>query len=217
MTSVETEKRIRNELKNLKKMNIDNIQIIQDPSDKFVFYFLLKGLEKSDYEGGLYVGKITLPEDYPKNPVDYKMLTPSGRFEINKSICLTNSKYHKESWSPSWNLENMTIGFISIFSDDTEKGISHIKDTKQNRQKFAKDSIKYNMDHHREIFTSFDLFVNSDGTVKTKEEIAEARLAMKNEKPEKKKKEKKEKVVEVEVEEPVKEVEDNSLFESLLG
>lgn len=166
-----TQKRIKGELKNLKKARMDNIQVIQDENDMFTFYFLLKGIKKSDYEGGYYMGKIILPNDYPNSPVDYKMLTPSGRFMINSSICLTNSKYHKEQWTPSWNLENMTVGFISIFNDDSEHGISHIRDTSENRKLLAKDSINYNMKHYGTIFKCFDQFVHSDGTIKTDEEL----------------------------------------------
>ena len=166
-----TEKRIKYELKNLKKTRMENIQVIQDENDKFTFYFLLKGIKKSDYDGGYYMGKIILPPDYPNSPVDYKMLTPSGRFTINSSICLTNSKYHKEQWSPSWNLENMTIGFISIFNDDSEHGISHIKDSPEKRKAFARDSINYNLTHYKNIFKCFDQFVNSDGTIKTDDEL----------------------------------------------
>ena len=166
-----TDKRIKYELRNLKKARMENIQVIQDENDKFTFYFLLKGIKKSDYDGGYYMGKIILPHDYPNSPVDYKMLTPSGRFTINTSICLTNSKYHKEQWTPSWNLENMTIGFISIFNDDSEHGISHIKDTPENRKAFARDSISYNLTHYKNTFKCFDQFVNSDGTIKTDEEL----------------------------------------------
>jgi len=166
-----TDKRIKYELKNLKKARMENIQVIQDENDKFTFYFLLKGISKSDYDGGYYMGKIILPPDYPNSPVDYKMLTPSGRFQINSSICLTNSKYHKDQWTPAWNLENMTVGFISIFNDDTEHGISHIKDTSQNRKMFASQSVDYNLTHYKSIFICFDQFVNSDGSIKTDEEL----------------------------------------------
>jgi ubiquitin-protein ligase len=166
-----TEKRIKSELKNLKRVKIPDIQVIQDEDDKFTFYFLLRGIKKSDYEGGYYLGKIILPTDYPKSPVDYKMMTPSGRFMINSSICLTNSKYHKDQWSPSWNLENMTVGFMTIFNDDTEHGISHINEPSATKKLFAQQSINYNLKHYPKIFKSFDQFVNPDGSVKTDAEV----------------------------------------------
>lgn len=165
-----TEKRIRHELKMLKKSKIENFQVVQDETNKFIFYFLLKGLDKSDYQGGYYIGKIVLPSDFPKSPVDYYMLTPNGRFLTDKKICLTNSSYHKDLWSPTWSLESITAGFISVFNSDTDTGISHIKDTPENRKKYASESVAYNLSYHQEIFKNFDRFVHPDGNIKSEEE-----------------------------------------------
>ena len=46
------------------------------------------------YLGGYYIGKIELPVDYPAKAGDFYMLTPNGRFDINKKICLTNSSVY---------------------------------------------------------------------------------------------------------------------------
>lgn len=35
-----------------------------------------------------------LPSDYPFKPPEVYMLTPSGRFEVNKKICLSISSFH---------------------------------------------------------------------------------------------------------------------------
>jgi pentapeptide MXKDX repeat protein len=111
-----------------------------------------------------------LPNDYPTNPGDFMMLTPNGRFQINSKICLTNSGYHKESWTPIWNIRNMLKGFISIFNSDVEHGISHIKDSLEQRKNYAHNSIEYNLLNYYEIFRSFDQFVNMNGTIKAEDE-----------------------------------------------
>lgn len=170
-SNIITDKRLRNELKELKKNKIDFAQAIQDENNKFIFYFLLKGDSSSDYNGGYYIGKIMLPENYPTNPGDFMMLTPSGRFLINSKICLTNSSYHKDSWTPTWNIRNMIIGFSSIFNTDFEHGISHIKDTSENRKMYAKKSVQFNLTNYGNIFKLFDQFINSDGNIKENQEI----------------------------------------------
>lgn len=176
MTSAITEKRLINELKDLKKNKLEFAQAIQDETNKFIFYFLLVG-DKEDpkskektghYEGGYYIGKIMLPSNYPEKPGDFMMLTPNGRFEIQKKICLTNSGYHSESWTPIWSIRNMILGFASIFYVDLDTGISHIKKSKAERREMAKQSIKYNMDNYKDIFVRFDQFINEDGTIKPK-------------------------------------------------
>jgi hypothetical protein len=38
--------------------------------------------------------RMQLPSEYPFKPPEVYMLTPSGRFEINKKICLSISSFH---------------------------------------------------------------------------------------------------------------------------
>jgi hypothetical protein len=101
---------------------------------------------------------------------------------------LTNSGYHKESWSPVWTIEQMLIGFYSIFIVDLDHGISHIKQTPQERKILAENSIPYNLKHHPDIFKNFNQFVNEDGVPlclleqKVKEEVKnEVKEEVKNE------------------------------------
>lgn len=181
-----TAKRLKGELKNLEKDREAFYQVIQDETDNLKFYFMLKGDDTSDYKNGYYIGQIILPADYPKTPGDFYILTPNGRFTINSKICLTNSGYHKESWSPIWNIKNMVIGFVSIFLDDSTRGISHIRASKVERKEFAKNSQQYNIEKYRDLCIKFDQFVKSDGTFRTETETNEFIESIKQEKAKKK-------------------------------
>ncbi len=163
-------RRIQGDVKDLDRNRNNFVQGIQDNENIKLFYFMLRPLE-APYAGGLFMGKIELPDDYPKTPGTFYMLTPSGRFAINAKICLTNSSYHKENWTPIWSIRNMIVGIISIFVADDTTGISHIKDTAANREKFAKESVEFNLKNYPDIFKRFNFFVNPDGTVKTEEEV----------------------------------------------
>ena len=164
-------KRIQGEIKILEKSRTNTFQVVNDPDDFHNFYFLLRPDDKP-YKGGLYIGKITITDEYPAKPPTFMMFTPSGRFEIQKTICLTNSHYHPESATPVWNMYTNTLGLLSIFMDDTESGISHIKDTSQNREKYALDSYSFNCKYHPKIFAMFNYFINDDLSLKTPEEVA---------------------------------------------
>jgi ubiquitin-conjugating enzyme E2 J2 len=168
-----TIRRLKGELKNLEKNREAYYQVVQDKKDQLLFYFLLRGDNSSDYKGGYYIGKITLPDTYPQNPGDFYMLTPSGRFKVDSKICLTNSGYHKDMWSPMWNIKNMVIGFVSVFLSDDTTGISHIKESPRERKQKAQDSVNYNMTYHKDIFMLFDQFVKPDGTINSDTEVAE--------------------------------------------
>jgi ubiquitin-conjugating enzyme E2 J2 len=183
--SPQTEKRLHNELKDLKKNKTDFIQAVQDETNKLIFYFCLKGDPTSDYKGGYYIGKIILPSDYPNNPGDFMMLTPNGRFTIDSKICLSNTGYHKDTWNPLWSIRNILLGIYSIWMDDKENGISHIHESPAKRKGYAKESMEFNLKHYKNIITRFDQFIKEDGTIMTEEEQKEA-LVYKKEKKEKK-------------------------------
>jgi len=168
-----TRKRLIGELKNLEKNREPYYQVVQDQEDILKFYFMIKGDQTTDYNGGYYIGRIILPPNYPANPGNFYMLTPSGRFAVDSKICLTNSGYHRENWTPMWNIQNMVIGFISIFTSDETSGISHIRESPRERRKKAFESVQYNLQYHRDIFRKFDQFVNSNDLIRSNEEVLE--------------------------------------------
>lgn len=170
MTNRLTIKRLSGEIADLDKNRTTQFQAVCDESDMFVFYFLLRGLDGS-YDGGYYIGKILLPTEYPVKAGDFIMLTPNGRFEIGKKICLTNSGYHPESWTPMWTIRNMLIGFISIFVTDETTGIAHIRESDSERKNKAKDSVEYNKKYYPDIFKKFHYFINDDFSLKSNSEI----------------------------------------------
>jgi len=65
----------------------------------FDWHFTIRGLDESDYEGGLYHGRIILPPSYPHKPPDIMLLTENGRFELNTKICLSITSYHEQQVS----------------------------------------------------------------------------------------------------------------------
>lgn len=183
-----SEKRIEGELKIIKKIKENYYEVIQDENNKYIFYFLFVG-EGKPYEGGYYLGKIILPVDYPKKPGDIIVLTPSGRFNINKKICLSNTGFHLESHTPIWTIEQIIIGFISIFYDKKENGIGHLHYTDNVVEEYTEKSFDYNMKYHKDLMMKFTRFVNEDGKPRTKKEINEIIEEYKDK--QKKKKEKK--------------------------
>lgn len=71
-------------------------------SNMFDWHFTLRGPRDTEFEGGVYHGRILLPADYPFKPPNIMLLTPNGRFEVRKKICLSISAYHPEEWQPAW-------------------------------------------------------------------------------------------------------------------
>jgi ubiquitin-protein ligase len=53
-----TAKRLKGEIRNLKKNRENYYQVVQDKKDSLLFYFLIKGDSDSPYKDGYYIGKI---------------------------------------------------------------------------------------------------------------------------------------------------------------
>ena len=55
------------------------------------FHFSFTGTEGTSYDGGIYHGRILLHPDYPRKAPAISVLTPTGRWECGKDICLSGT------------------------------------------------------------------------------------------------------------------------------
>jgi ubiquitin-conjugating enzyme E2 J1 len=157
MTSIYANKSVHVKATNCKRLMSFMKELEKNPSDYYeakpsydditIWYVKIKNLSE-EYTGGIYYMKIHFTEEYPFKAPDYYMLTPSGRFEINKKICFSNSGYHSESWSPLWGINQIIMGTISFFYERNSVGICHISNgTNEERIRFALASAAYNKTH----------------------------------------------------------------------
>uniref|UniRef100_A0A2L2YER5 Ubiquitin-conjugating enzyme E2 J1 n=1 Tax=Parasteatoda tepidariorum TaxID=114398 RepID=A0A2L2YER5_PARTP len=103
----------------------------------FEWHFTLSGPPNTEFEGGIYHGRITLPPDYPMKPPSIILLTPNGRFETNKKICLSISGYHPESWQPSWSIRTALLAIIGFLPTHGNGAIGSLDYTPEERKELA--------------------------------------------------------------------------------
>jgi ubiquitin-conjugating enzyme E2 J2 len=77
-------------------------------------------------------------------PPGIMMLTPSGRFETGKRICLSMSDYHPETWNPVWNTETIITALISFMNSD-ERTTGCVVTSTQTKRNYAHLSLQFNM------------------------------------------------------------------------
>ncbi|GAA6000859.1 uncharacterized protein JCM10292_006462 [Rhodotorula paludigena] len=104
--------------------------------DLFSWHFTLR-VSSSDYHGGVYHGKLILPSDYPFKPPEVYMLTPSGRFEVNKKICLSISSFHPETWQPSWGIRTALLAIMAFFETDPKGAVGSLEYPSADRRRLA--------------------------------------------------------------------------------
>ena len=138
-------RRIRADLRELTMDKNSNDRYTAAPleHDMFEWHFTIRGPITTDYENGIYHGRILLPPDYPYKPPHIIFLTPNGRFDTNTKICLSFSAYHPELWQPAWGIRLILEALIAFLPTPTDGAIGAIDYSSTERKKLAVQSQQY--------------------------------------------------------------------------
>jgi ubiquitin-conjugating enzyme E2 J2 len=145
-------KRLRKEL--IQLQNEPPPGIIAEPKESNIltWYYAIRGPPDTPYHGGIYVGKLVFPPEYPMMGPSIMMGTPSGRFQINTKICMSMSgDFHPESWNPLWSVVTIIQGIQSFMASE-ELTTGGMKAPDAERQKLAKLSIEFNRKNFPNLF-----------------------------------------------------------------
>ncbi|KAI7358991.1 UBC-like protein [Hortaea werneckii] len=153
-------------------------------SDLYEWHFTLRGPPApSPFDGGLYHGRIVLPPAYPLKPPSFRFLTPTGRFEVNREICLTISAHHEESWQPAWGIRTALVAIRSFMDTSASGQLGGMDASEEVRKRLASQSRAWKCPTcsktNEEIMKEQEEAVEEqgDGAKKTDEIPEELRLA----------------------------------------
>lgn len=136
-------KRIQRELKEISESPSRHWTAGPAADDLFEWQFAMRGPPGTDYEGGIYVGRIILPVNYPLAPPSIMLLTPNGRWEVGKKICLSNTNYHPDLWQPAWGIRTMMEALRSHFPMPGDGAIGALDWPSELRQRLARESLDW--------------------------------------------------------------------------
>jgi ubiquitin-protein ligase len=106
------------------------------------WHFSFTGIADTPYAHGIYHGRIRLPSNYPRSAPSICMITPNGRWEVGKDICLSATAHHQETWTPQWNLRTLIMALRGhIITQPRE--IGSILTTAERQMDLAKLSQKF--------------------------------------------------------------------------
>ncbi|CAF0718241.1 unnamed protein product [Brachionus calyciflorus] len=137
----------------------------------FEWHFTIRGPPDSDFDGGIYHGRILLPAEYPMKPPSIILLTPSGRFKVNEKICLSISGHHPETWLPSWSIRTALLALIGFMPTLGEGALGSLDYTTDERKALAKKSVSYTCS----VCKTQNSEILPELTEKSNEQCAEAR------------------------------------------
>jgi ubiquitin-protein ligase len=113
--------RLTKEYRQLIKNPVDGIIARPAKSNLLNWYFVIDGPDHQCVKDGKYFGRLVFPIDYPFSPPSVFMDTPSHLFSMNEHVCMTNTAYHSESWTPQWSigslLTSLRMFFIARFNE----------------------------------------------------------------------------------------------------
>jgi len=136
-------KRIMRELKEMEREISDEFMAKPLENNLFEWHFTIKGPKDSPFEGGIYHGRILLPADYPFKPPNIVLLTPNGRFEAGKKICLSISSHHPEYWQPGWSIRTVLVALIGFMPSRGNGAIGSLDHTEEERRILALKSVNW--------------------------------------------------------------------------
>ena len=84
-----------------------------------------------------------LPPSYPLRPPSFRFLTPSGRFETNREICLSISGHHEETWQPAWGIRTALVALRTFMETDVKGQLGGLEAGEAVRRQMAAESGKW--------------------------------------------------------------------------
>ncbi|OWT38979.1 ubiquitin-conjugating enzyme E2 J1 [Cryptococcus neoformans] len=141
-------KRIMQEAAELASADVDDDGFVAAPleDDIFEWHCTMRGVPDSEYDGGLYHFRIVLPPSYPMSAPDIILLTPNGRFELGKKICIDGlTSFHAGSWQPAWGVRTAIVGLRSFWMQSGEalSAIGALNHSKEERRRLARLSAEW--------------------------------------------------------------------------
>ncbi|CAA3012115.1 ubiquitin-conjugating enzyme E2 32-like [Olea europaea var. sylvestris] len=130
-------KRILQEVKEMHSNPSDDFMSLPLEENIFEWQFAIRGPQDTEFEGGIYHGRIQLPAEYPFKPPSFMLLTPNGRFETQTKICLSISNHHPEHWQPSWSVRTALVALIAFLPTNPNGALGSLDYPKEERRSLA--------------------------------------------------------------------------------
>ncbi|CAZ82057.1 unnamed protein product [Tuber melanosporum] len=139
-TKSPTIKRILREAEELSKNPAEDYHAAPLDENLFEWHFTLRGPPGTPYAEGIYHGRITLPPHYPLRPPSFRFMTPSGRFEMNREICLSISGHHEDTWQPAWGVRTAVVALRGFMETEVKGQVGGIECDDETRRGIAKET-----------------------------------------------------------------------------
>ncbi|KAL6274140.1 hypothetical protein ACE6H2_024832 [Prunus campanulata] len=130
------EKRILKEFHEIESNPSDDFKFALLDWNKYEWQFALRGPSGTEFEGGIYHGRITFPEEYPSKPPSVMFLTENGRFKTQRDICLSRFL----NWGSSSTVRYALLKLIELMPSYPDEELCSLECIKEGRRVLALNS-----------------------------------------------------------------------------
>ncbi|KAL6274188.1 hypothetical protein ACE6H2_024880 [Prunus campanulata] len=127
------EKRILKEFHEFESNPSDDFKCALLDWNIYEWQFALRGPSGTEFEGGIYHGRIKFPEEYPSKPPSFMFLTENGCFKTQRDICL--SRFLK--WQSSWTVRYALLALIDLMPTYPDDELCSSEFIKEGRRALA--------------------------------------------------------------------------------
>ncbi|XP_008241966.1 PREDICTED: ubiquitin-conjugating enzyme E2 J2-like isoform X2 [Prunus mume] len=125
------------------RLGEEYLEIISNPSDDFAcrmlernpyeWQFGIRGASGTEFDGGIYHGRIQFPKDYPSKPPSFTLLTENGRFKTHNKIRIRRL----DDWQPSWRVRDALDALIDEMPTYPDGELGSVEYNKEERRDLA--------------------------------------------------------------------------------
>jgi ubiquitin-conjugating enzyme E2 J1 len=73
-------------------------------------------------------------------PPSFRFLSPSGRFEVNREICLSISDHHEDTWQPAWGVRTAVVALRGFMESEPAGQVGALECPESQRRVLAEQS-----------------------------------------------------------------------------
>ena len=129
--------RLKQDFLRLNKDPVPYVRAVPLPNNILTWHYVVTGPENSLYEGGYFHGKLVFPKEFPFKPPAIYMITPNGRFEVNKKLCLRWLCFLQISFTNFIIIKQCLIFFIVKHFGFSSRYLESIMECVHNSNRFA--------------------------------------------------------------------------------
>ncbi|KAL6274170.1 hypothetical protein ACE6H2_024862 [Prunus campanulata] len=105
-------------------------RMMRNPYD---WQFGIRGASGTEFEGGIYHGRMQFPKEYPSKPPSFTLLTENGRFKTHEKIRIRGL----DDWQPWWRVRDAFEAFSDAMLTYPDGELGSVEYNKEERRNLA--------------------------------------------------------------------------------